>query len=509
MAVSLPSHQYALLTALAKEDGAAPLGEIAAAIGIDQSLIAAGAMELHERGWVRVDEEAFEEVELLEAGMAFLASGEKLPEIRMGEILAAEGPLPLPDLAARVGLDAKEAGKLLRFLFSKGLAKKDGGALHPSEGGSKGESAYDDVRLLARVGAAAGGVIELRGDESTALAAALGELRARGFVKNRPRTRRSALLTSDGRAALAAGVTERRDRNQLEPDLLVDGAWRDVTFRPYDVTLDAAEAHPAKPHPLRRILEETRRAFLNLGFQEIRGPYVESAFWDFDALFQPQDHPAREMQDTFYVDRPGRFELPERALVEKVKATHENGGDTGSIGWRYKWNEETARRVVLRTHTTAATVYALKEDPKPPRKVFLVGRVFRREKIDYKHLPEFYQVDGIIVDEKASLSSLLGTLAQFYRQMGFEQVKFRPDFFPYTEPSVGVFARMEGRGGWFELGGAGVFRPEVTRPFGCTVPVLAWGLGLERLAMKRYGITDIRKLYWSDIGWLKETPLCL
>jgi phenylalanyl-tRNA synthetase alpha chain len=215
------------------------------------------------------------------------------------------------------------------------------------------------------------------------------------------------------------------------------------------------------------------------------------------------------MQDTFYIDRPPRFGLPEKELVERVKATHENGGDTGSVGWRYDWDEETARRVVLRTHTTAATVYALKENPKPPRKVFLVGRVFRREKTDYKHLPEFHQVDGVIIDDKASLSTLLGTLAEFYRQMGFDDVKFRPDFFPYTEPSVGSFVRMKGRDDWLELGGSGVFRPEVTRPFGCEVPVLAWGLGLERLAMLRYGIEDIRKLYLSDLSWLEETPLCL
>ncbi|MFH1277048.1 MAG: phenylalanine--tRNA ligase subunit alpha [Candidatus Eisenbacteria bacterium] len=506
MTTSLPTHQYALLTHLAKAEGALLLDEIASSTGVGQSLVAAGALELQERGWVRVEEEPFEEVELLDEGRAFLGSGEELPEVRMGEILAAEGPLPLPDLAARAGLDPKEAGKLLRFLFSKNLAKKSGGVLEPT--GTK-PSGGDDLALLERFRESGGVPIELSGDESKKFAAALGELRARGYAKNRPRTRRSAALTGEGRAAVEAGVEEKRERNRLDPDLLVDGAWREVVFRPYDVTLDAAEAHPTKPHPLRRILEETRRAFLNMGFEEIRGPYVESAFWDFDALFQPQDHPAREMQDTFYVDRPGRFELPEKELVERVKATHENGGDTGSIGWRYRWSEEEARRVVLRTHTTAATVYALKENPKPPRKVFLVGRVFRREKIDYKHLPEFHQVDGIIVDEKASLSTLLGTLAEFYRQMGFEQIKFRPDFFPYTEPSVGVFAHMEGKGGWFELGGAGVFRPEVTRPFGVDVPVLAWGLGLERLAMKRFGISDIRKLYWSDIRWLEETPLCL
>ncbi|MFH1680977.1 MAG: phenylalanine--tRNA ligase subunit alpha [Candidatus Eisenbacteria bacterium] len=507
MSRALSPNQHALLRALAGQDRPLLLPDVAKAAGIDQSLIAAAAREMEGRGWVSVSEEPYEEVAPLEAGRAFLDSGEKLPEIRMAEVLARDGPLPLPDLASRLGLDPTEAGKVLRFLFSKGLARKAGGALEPA--GAGGRSEWDDDALLERIRGADPAVLELAEEEAKRLSGALAELRARDFVKVRTRVRRLLRLTDRGREEIARGIEAKEERNQLDPEMLQSGAWREAVFRPYDVTLDAAEAFPAKEHPMRRIIEETRRAFLHMGFEEVRGPHVESAFWDFDALFQPQDHPAREMQDTFYVNRPARFELPEREIVERVRATHEDGWETGSIGWRYRWDEETARRVVLRTHTTAATVAALREDPRPPRKVFLVGRVFRREKIDYKHLPEFHQVDGIIIDGKATLSALLGTLAEFYRQMGFEGVKFRPDFFPYTEPSVGAFVRLPGREGWFELGGAGIFRPEVTQPFGCEVPVLAWGLGLERLAMMRYGLTDIRKLYWSDIRWLEETPLCL
>jgi phenylalanyl-tRNA synthetase alpha chain len=164
--------------------------------------------------------------------------------------------------------------------------------------------------------------------------------------------------------------------------------------------------------------------------------------------------------------------------------------------------------MVLRTHTTATTIRALAQDPQPPRKVFCVGRVFRNENITYKHLPEFTQVDGVVIDREANFATLLGTLREFYRKMGFERVRFKPEFFPYTEPSAGVYAYMESKSRWIELGGSGVFRPEVTRPFGCTVPVLAWGLGLERLAMQRYGLDDIRTLYWTDLDWLKEVPLC-
>ncbi|MBM4320496.1 MAG: phenylalanine--tRNA ligase subunit alpha, partial [Deltaproteobacteria bacterium] len=284
--------------------------------------------------------------------------------------------------------------------------------------------------------------------------------------------------------------------------------WREVQLRPYDVTLATARVYPGKSHPFQRILAETRRAFLELGFTEYASPLVESSFWDFDALFQPQDHPAREMQDTFYVARPARTQLPDQAYLDEVARTHEHGGSTGSLGWRYRFDPELATRPVLRTHSTAATIRALAADPQAPRKVFTVGQVFRREAIDYKHLPVFHQVDGIVVDERASFATLLGVLDAFYRKMGFARFTFRPGFFPYTEPSVEIYVWLEGRRDWVEMGGAGVFRPEVTEPTGCTSPVLAWGLGLERVAMFRHGLTDIRDLYLADLDWLKGAPLC-
>jgi phenylalanyl-tRNA synthetase alpha chain len=288
--------------------------------------------------------------------------------------------------------------------------------------------------------------------------------------------------------------------------MLVSGEWKDVTFKKYDVKLESAHVQPGKTHPLRKIIDEVRQVFLEMGFTEIESPVVDTSFWVFDALFQPQDHPAREMQDTFFTNPPEFGALPAEELVRRVKEVHETGGDTGSLGWRYDWSEEKARRVVLRTHTTATTIRYLAEHPDPPSKVFSVDRVFRREKVTFKHLPEFIQVDGIIVDEGASLSTLLGTLSEFYRKMGVTELKFRPSFFPYTEPSAEPYAFF--RGEWMELGGSGVFRPEVTRPLGCKVPVLAWGLGLERLAMVRFGVEDIRELYFTDLDWVRGIPLC-
>jgi phenylalanyl-tRNA synthetase alpha chain len=240
---------------------------------------------------------------------------------------------------------------------------------------------------------------------------------------------------------------------------------------------------------------------LEMGFTEIKGDIVQSSFWNFDALFQPQDHPAREMQDTFYLDT--RAKIPDFA---KVKEMHERGGDVGSTGWGGRWRPEVAQQEVLRTHTTAVTIKYLADHPEPPVKAFGIDRVYRREAIDATHTPEFEQLEGVIMDEGVTFRHLLGVLKEFYAKMGFEEVRFRPGYFPYTEPSVEPEVFIEGLG-WVELGGAGVFRKEVTAPFGIEHPVLAWGLGVSRVAMLKLGLKDLRELYQPDIEWLRETPL--
>ena len=240
-----------------------------------------------------------------------------------------------------------------------------------------------------------------------------------------------------------------------------------------------------------------------MGFTEIEGDYVESAFWNMDALFIPQDHPARELQDTFYLSEPASFVINEKEILEAVKQIHEDGGNTGSKGWGTNWSKENAQQALLRTHTTVGTIRYLADNPSPPARVFSVGRVFRREALDSTHLPEFTQVEGIIVEPEANFGMLIGVLKEFYRRMGFNDVRVRPAYFPYTEPSLEVEVKFGNK--WLELGGAGIFRPEVTAPFELDCPVLAWGLGLERLAMLHLGIKDIRMLYQSDLKWLKET----
>ncbi len=268
----------------------------------------------------------------------------------------------------------------------------------------------------------------------------------------------------------------------------------------FDISAPAADAELGKAHVLSAFRDMLASIMAEMGFEEMEGSVVESTFWNFDALFQPQDHPARDLADTFYLR--GVTPLPsDKAMVRKVRDSHE-------AGWKYRWSEAEAERTVLRTHTTALSArYLASARDKKPRKYFAIGRVFRNEATDYKHLAEFHQVEGIIAWEGATFADLLGVIKEFYRRLGFEKIRFRPSFFPYTEPSLEVEVFYEPRKQWMELGGAGVFRPEVSIPLAGVYPVLAWGLSLERPLMLALGLDDIRTFYRNDIDFLKKTRL--
>ncbi len=293
----------------------------------------------------------------------------------------------------------------------------------------------------------------------------------------------------------------------LTEELIKTGMWRKVGFRKYNVEVTGKKIYPGKKHILSYYIESVRKIFLDLGFQEAEGPIIESSFWNFDALYQPQDHPARDLADTFYMKNPRVAKLPDKRTVDEVAKTHENGSGTGSKGWGYKWSQEIAKQVILRTHTTAVSARMLAKI-EPPAKIFSIGRVFRNETLDYKHHIEFTQVEGIVVDENVSFRDLLGYLKEFYLRLGFKKIRFTPSYFPYTEMSTQPEVYFEEKNEWLEVGGSGIFRPEVTKPLGIDVPVLAWGLSLERPIMLALGINDIRNFYdRNDLKLLRRMKL--
>jgi phenylalanyl-tRNA synthetase alpha chain len=332
-------------------------------------------------------------------------------------------------------------------------------------------------------------------------------LRRRRLIEIKKRSKRYVELTSQGWQALRKReVTVSEEVSELTPELITSHQWQNVTFRKYNLAAPVTPAWPGKKQPYKQFLDELKEKLVTLGFEEMTGPTVETMFFNCDALFMPQDHPAREIHDLYFVktDKLGQLGDYERFL-EPVSKTHENGWKTGSKGWGYKYSRSEALRMILRSQGTAISARTLvSSELTIPGKYFSVVRCFRPDPVDRTHLTEFNQVEGIVVGPDLTLRDLLGVLQRFAIDIaGADRVRFKPDYFPFTEPSVELQAYKEGYG-WLEFGGSGIFRPELTIPLGITVPVLAWGIGVDRLFMMRAGIDDIRMLFSQDLEWIRK-----
>ncbi|MCQ2070789.1 MAG: phenylalanine--tRNA ligase subunit alpha [archaeon] len=431
------------------------------------------------------------------------SSKKGLPERKALLVLNAyDGHISLDDLAKEMenGEDKIAVG----WLMKKKLASMQGADGEKSlilsdKGREVLGSTMADEALIDRM-------IQAPVSEKDADKAVIKDLKGRkGMIKEIVETRREITLTPEGIEAARSGIELKEELTEITDEIVQSGKWRDVEFRKYDVQTFAPAVYAAKKNPLTRLGNEVRRLFTDMGFTEMSSEYVQTAFWNMDTLFIPQDHPARDMQDTFFLENPETISLDDKDLVAKIKAIHENGGDTGSTGWGGKWSEEKASQALLRTHSTVSSIRYIAEHPDAPQKAFSISRIFRKESIDATHLPEFSQIEGIVIDENANLDMLITLIREFYARMGFDKINVRPSYFPYTEPSLELEVFFHGK--WLELGGAGIFRPEVLAPFGVKHPVLAWGFGFERLAMLKWNIKDIRDLYISDIDSLKRNTV--
>ena len=480
--------------------------------GINEDAVMQTAFMLAQRGLCEIKEEKKIYYRLTEEGRAYAEEG--LPERRALYFLIDRNGATVEELRDAFGDEVKIA---INWLLKKNWARIE----------KRGEERYliptivleeslsgidEEILDFVSEGATERGTLADRIKTRILLTEEelngfLTQLSSRNLVESYSRVEREIAITEAGEEEILSrrGISVEDEIAQLTPELLRTGSWRGRKFKRYDVNLASKEVFPAKIHPYQRLLDRMRRIFTEMGFVEIKGEVVQSAFWNFDALFVPQDHPAREMQDTFYLAARKPIDAPEE-LIKNVEQMHEHGGSLNSTGWGGKWKRELGEELLLRTHTTAVTLSYLASHPEPPVKVFCIDRVYRRETIDPTHIPEFDQLEGIVMDKGVTFSNLLGCLATFYNKMGFPSIRFRPGYFPYTEPSVEVEVYMAERG-WIELGGAGIFREEVTNPMGVDYPVLAWGLGIGRLAMISLGLTDIRDLYQPDIDWLRNARI--
>lgn len=429
---------------------------------------------------------------LTEEGAGYARSG--LPEERLAE-RAAKKPVALSELSG------KEEQIGLIWAKKKGLAVTEQGTLTATKEGAKTKP-FDTAagRLLRELASGKETYAHAKGS------AAANELTERGLIQASEKEEIGDIsMTQKGMLELAKekqaeGYVDSLDRNAIKNRL-----WSGKKFRPYNVEARVEAEVPASRHVLRNLVNEMKQAYTSMGFTEVSGPVIEPAFWVFDYLFVPQDHPARDAQDTFFLSSPESIKVEDRKLVEGIKGEHEKA-------WHGPWSQAIAEKAVLRTHATSVTgryiyetIKAYKEGKinlDEPIKMFTIGRVFRNENLDYKHLADFYQADGIVIGKNLTLANLFSVLTRIYSSMGVE-IKFKPSYFPFVEPGVEVYVKHNDK--WLELGGAGVIRREVTGIDRKNITVLAWGPGVERIALIRHeGIASIVDLYNNSAGALRE-----
>jgi len=287
---------------------------------------------------------------------------------------------------------------------------------------------------------------------------------------------------------------------KLTHDIIATGLWRGKKFEAVNVRRPAKkivvkQLGVGNRQPYEEFLMDVRKKLVKMGFIEMTGPTIELEFWNFDALFQPQHHPARTWSQTYALKYPKFGTLPSKKIVDGVKESHENG-------WKYKWDPRTAMKLMPRAHTTCLSARTLAGKHDIPEKYFALSSCFRPDVIDATHGIEFSQVEGIVVGD-VNFKNLLGVLKELAKEIaGAEKVKFLPDYFPFTEPSAQISAKHPEMG-WMEFGGSGVFREEWTHAIGVKEPVLAWGMGIDRLAMFKLNLSDIRELFSRNLEWLR------
>ncbi len=466
---------------------------------LDKTSVLRALEFLSNKGIVEISSKKEQIVELGINGLLYVKKG--LPERRLAGLIVERKPMSLSEAKKQSDLSDNEFKAALGVLKKKALINLVNGRIILT--GSKGEIIKHSLeeKFLESLPRK----LDSLEDEEKFAFENLGS--RKNIVDVIDEKTVEFKVTKLGGELVDKGLDENADKmiEAVSSDMIKAGSWKGKKFRRYDITSNVPRIYGGKRHFVNQAMEYGKKIWLEMGFKEMDGKLTEIGFWNFDALFTAQDHPVRELHDTFFIDKEGK--LPAVNIVEGVKKAHE-GKIKGSKGWNEDWKEEDAKKVLLRTHTTCLSARTLVEIAKKkefPAKYFALGKCFRNETVDWSHGFEFNQTEGIVVDENANFRQLLGYLIEFFKKMGYEKIRIRPGYFPYTEPSleIDVFHPIHKK--WVELGGAGMFRPEVTIPiFGRHVPVLAWGPGFDRIIMEFFDIKDLREMYKNDLNVLRE-----
>ncbi|KIW09538.1 phenylalanine-tRNA ligase, alpha subunit [Verruconis gallopava] len=488
---------------------------------VPQIELKAALDRLNSRSMIEYDQKASERVVLEPEGEEIVENGSH--EYRVFMAIKSNGKIAIKDLPNFVGPDVAKFGQ--QNAMKHRWLKKDGDSL---------SCAVDDVEDVTKHA-----LEKARATGTISDPKLLADFKKKKLVK----TQKSfTYIIRKGEKYAREIPVEHTD---LTSEMLANGSWENANFKPYNFKALGASQDPGALHPLMKVREEFRKIFFNQGFVEMpTGRFVESNFWNFETLFVPQQHPARDSQDTFFIKDPPKADPPRedpqaeaameameassRRLYESaekrekkprnyqqyfsdVEKVHTDGA-FGSVGYRAPFDRDEALGLVLRTHTTAISswvLHRLSEDPRPAR-YFSIDRVFRNEAVDNTHLAEFHQVEGVIADYGLTLGGLMKFMEDFFGKLGISGLKFKPAYNPYTEPSMEIFGFHEGLGKLIEIGNSGMFRPEMLLPMGLPkdLRVYGFGLSLERPTMIRYKVSNIRELlgHKVDLSFVEAQP---
>ncbi|XP_077186017.1 phenylalanine--tRNA ligase alpha subunit isoform X1 [Paroedura picta] len=468
----------------------------AAALGLEHQVLVGAVKSLQALGAViEAEQRTSKKWELTPEGEEVVREGSQ--EVRVFNSIPLEG-------LAQSELMKLSCGKVG---FSKAMSSKWIQLDKSAEGGPRVFRAVESVQDMVRAK-----LVQVQQGEADSL-----EEKDKSELKKRKLLAEVTMKTYWIKKGSAFSTTVTKQETDLTPEMIASGSWRDMKFKAYNFEALGIMPESGHLHPLLKVRSQFRQIFLEMGFTEMpTNNFIESSFWNFDALFQPQQHPARDQHDTFFLKDPAEATDFPMDYLKRVKRVHSQGG-YGSQGYKYDWKLEEARKNVLRTHTTAVSarmLYQLAQQVEKfaPAKYFSIDRVFRNETLDATHLAEFHQIEGVVADYGLTLGDLMGVLKEFFTKLGITQLRFKPAYNPYTEPSMEVFSYHQGLRKWVEVGNSGVFRPEMLLPMGLPegVSVIAWGLSLERPTMIKYGINNIRELVGHKVNlqMVYDSPLC-
>jgi phenylalanyl-tRNA synthetase alpha chain len=462
--------------------------------GLTLETVRGALQRLRSKGLVSVEEEHREEVRLTPRGEAALVAG--LPERRLLDALLRRAAPMRPEDVESEGLEGEERSAAIGLLRRRGFLA-EGVPFQLKPGHPDPAVRFPEEVALASI----------REGPAPPDPTVVKDLRRRGLVDLDHRSTKRWQPSEEGKHAVL--VDDAALLGSVTPALLRDGGWQNSAFRPYDVRAAVPYVAGARPHRYAAWLREFEEILIGLGFEQAEGPILETEFWNCDVLFMPQQHPARSIHDAFQV-RAVEGKLPPEELLERVAAVHEGRALPGEAkpftpGWRAPYDRSVAKRLTLRSQTTSVSARYLARHPKPPFRMFSLDRNFRVESVDATHHIDFTQCEGILGGEGTSLRDLVGVFQSLADAIGIRDLRIRPGYFPFTEPSVEGYVKHP-RLGWIEVFPGGIFRPEVTRPLGIDVPVAAWGIGVMRLAMVSLGVSDIRELFQDDLEVLTGGP---